>query len=145
MLTPCVVCGHLITEQHHLIPRAYGGSDDPANLVALCPNHHTAFHIVFRRYEWEFMRQGMWEVSKREIEPLPLRHQHLYAAVYQDAALVEFFRSEFMPRFEAAGYPFNVPQQRKTFALMAEIATERALHQEQTAWNARKGQKAAQA
>lgn len=29
-------------EEHHIIPRAYGGSDGP--VVSLCDSHHTALH-----------------------------------------------------------------------------------------------------
>lgn len=37
----CVVCGFdEVVEVHHIIPRHLGGSDDPTNLVLLCPNHH---------------------------------------------------------------------------------------------------------
>ena len=37
----CVVCGFdKKVEEHHLIKRAIGGSDDEENLVYLCPNHH---------------------------------------------------------------------------------------------------------
>jgi hypothetical protein len=37
----CVVCGFdLVTDVHHIIPRSAGGSNDMANLLTLCPNHH---------------------------------------------------------------------------------------------------------
>jgi len=42
---PCVICGYYITDQHHIIPKQRGGSDEPENLIDLCPNHHRAFHI----------------------------------------------------------------------------------------------------
>ncbi len=29
---------------HHIVPKSWGGSDDPANLVQLCPNCHTSIH-----------------------------------------------------------------------------------------------------
>jgi hypothetical protein len=38
----CRICGFdAIVEVHHIIPRRDGGSDDPSNLITLCPNHHT--------------------------------------------------------------------------------------------------------
>lgn len=37
----CVVCGFdEVIEVHHIIPRYLGGTEDPENLVLLCPNHH---------------------------------------------------------------------------------------------------------
>jgi 5-methylcytosine-specific restriction endonuclease McrA len=36
----CHVCGELATEVGHVLPRADGGSDDPANLRSLCHAHH---------------------------------------------------------------------------------------------------------
>lgn len=50
----CWVCGSpfgpsLKEERHHLIPRAYGGTDGPQ--VSLCDSHHTALHnIALRLY-----------------------------------------------------------------------------------------------
>lgn len=35
-----------ILELHHKIPLKNGGSDNPTNLVYLCPNHHTQAHII---------------------------------------------------------------------------------------------------
>src|SRR5690606_18118779 len=31
-------------EEHHVVPRAYGGTDGP--LVSLCDGHHTALHKI---------------------------------------------------------------------------------------------------
>lgn len=37
----CRVCGFaLLAEVHHIVPRREGGSDDPSNLITLCPTHH---------------------------------------------------------------------------------------------------------
>jgi predicted restriction endonuclease len=37
----CVVCSFdEVVEVHHIVPRREGGSDDPDNVVVLCPNHH---------------------------------------------------------------------------------------------------------
>lgn len=45
----CWVCQKAFTaslkrEDHHIIPRAYGGIDGP--LVSLCDSHHTAVHDI---------------------------------------------------------------------------------------------------
>lgn len=43
----CQVCGYnLVLDQHHFIPRSQNGSDSPANLVNLCPNHHRLLHLA---------------------------------------------------------------------------------------------------
>jgi hypothetical protein len=39
------VCRHVITlDVHHLDQVSNGGGDDPANLLALCPNCHSLYH-----------------------------------------------------------------------------------------------------
>lgn len=48
-LDHCWVCkqkfGHSVKQQdHHIIPRAYGGTDGPQ--VSLCSAHHTALHEI---------------------------------------------------------------------------------------------------
>ncbi len=44
----CIQCRANLREDgahvHHLLPRASGGSDEPANLVSLCPMSHAAVH-----------------------------------------------------------------------------------------------------
>ena len=35
-------CGEVSTDVDHVVPRARGGSDEPANLVGLCHPHHSA-------------------------------------------------------------------------------------------------------
>lgn len=34
--------------RHHVRPAALGGSDDPSNLVFLCPSQHTNVHELLR-------------------------------------------------------------------------------------------------
>ncbi len=46
--TTCVVCGYPFAESHHILPKEYGGGDDPENLLSLCPNHHTVIHFLMR-------------------------------------------------------------------------------------------------
>lgn len=37
----CRICGFaLLSEVHHIVPKREGGSDDPSNLITLCPTHH---------------------------------------------------------------------------------------------------------
>lgn len=42
----CVKCGRLATIAHHIIRRQGGGSDDEANLMALCAACHAQIHVV---------------------------------------------------------------------------------------------------
>ena len=46
----CFICGEdnpHVLEEHHIIPRRHGGSDDPENLVTLCANCHTAVEKLY--------------------------------------------------------------------------------------------------
>lgn len=37
----CIVCGFAdAVDVHHITPRRHGGTNEPSNLVVLCPNHH---------------------------------------------------------------------------------------------------------
>lgn len=48
--TRCYICGHgneQALEQHHLIPRRYGGSDTAENLVHLCGSCHNAIESLY--------------------------------------------------------------------------------------------------
>lgn len=52
---PCEICGFdKITERHHIIKRQDYGSDNPANLIQLCPNHHKMADSV--RFEEEMKK-----------------------------------------------------------------------------------------
>ncbi len=49
---PVALRSRAITQRHHVIPRAAGGSNDDINLVRLCPNCHVLAHeLVYRRGE----------------------------------------------------------------------------------------------
>lgn len=37
----CVICGFdQVVDVHHIVGRKRGGTDEPSNLITLCPNHH---------------------------------------------------------------------------------------------------------
>lgn len=36
-----------ILEEHHIVPRRYGGGDSPANLLTVCPNCHRKLEEVY--------------------------------------------------------------------------------------------------
>ena len=43
----CVVCGiRECLENHHIVPRSMGGTDEPENLLTLCYTHHKGMHGV---------------------------------------------------------------------------------------------------
>ena len=43
----CVACGQSGNlNQHHLVPRSIGGSDDDSNLITLCGSCHAKAHQV---------------------------------------------------------------------------------------------------
>lgn len=57
----CYICGfdnEIALEEHHIIPRALGGSDHPSNLTVLCSNCHTAITNMYNR--WFF--RNIWEI-----------------------------------------------------------------------------------
>lgn len=41
---PCINCGAIPTELHHVIPKSLGGQDIPSNLVPLCSKCHALIH-----------------------------------------------------------------------------------------------------
>jgi len=65
----CEICGfNVVLEGHHIIsPINEDGSynedaDDPANIVVLCPNHHTMIHKGIIRVERD--EAGVLEVMR---------------------------------------------------------------------------------
>lgn len=36
----CEICDYPIVEEHHIIPRSIGGTDEDENKINVCPNHH---------------------------------------------------------------------------------------------------------
>ena len=143
MDTVCAICAYPITGSHHILPRAYGGGDEPANLIALCPNHHAAIHIAITQLRWEFRNQGRVLVCGKGIAPLNKKHRALWPLVYQDAALMDYFNAVVVSRFGAASWPFNLPRDRRWNRQNAEDDKRFQQIEEQEAWNARKKQKGA--
>jgi len=46
----CRICGHVNSndlETHHVVPRRYGGSNSPSNLVTLCGSCHNALENIY--------------------------------------------------------------------------------------------------
>lgn len=73
----CVSCGEVCqrgeADIHHLIPRSFGGTDEPSNLVTLCDGCHGAHHpnlqaSLSRRFieRWA-MRLARWLDTQHEL------------------------------------------------------------------------------
>ena len=45
----CVRCERPAEHAHHVLPRAFGGSDDPSNLVPVCSRCHPSLERVARQ------------------------------------------------------------------------------------------------
>lgn len=53
----CVRCARPAEHAHHVLPRAFGGSDDPSNLVPVCSRCHPSLERVARqRAYWQGYR-----------------------------------------------------------------------------------------
>lgn len=63
----CVACGQSGNlNQHHLVPRSIGGSDDETNLITLCGSCHAKAHRV--KADWrhsELTRKALKEKKAR--------------------------------------------------------------------------------
>jgi ATP-dependent DNA helicase RecQ len=73
----CTACGDLCSrgeaDVHHLVPRAAGGVDDPANLITLCDGCHAAHHpnlqgtLARRMIERWGLRLARWLDRKQRL------------------------------------------------------------------------------
>lgn len=54
-----------VLEEHHIVPRRYGGGDEPKNMVLLCPTCHRK---VERLYDMPFYEELDVEQEKEEEE-----------------------------------------------------------------------------
>jgi hypothetical protein len=45
----CVRCDRPANAAHHVLPRSFGGSDDPSNLVPVCSRCHPSLERVARQ------------------------------------------------------------------------------------------------
>lgn len=54
----CFICGDGhpdILERHHIVPARFGGTDDPRNLVDLCPSCHAAIEKIHDKRFYDAM------------------------------------------------------------------------------------------
>ena len=87
----CQICGYNLTiEEHHFIPRSQGGSNSPANLIRLCPNHHRLLHLGLQMLNGK--RQNNKELKRRLEQVLNVDED--FALFYQrNAAQFEKMKS----------------------------------------------------
>lgn len=91
MHSRCEVCGwHLNNHGHHMRPLSCGGSDDSANLITLCPNHHAVAHAELLNYACtiEVCAAG---VSRKWLAGVPLRTalvEHLIACTPRETNML---------------------------------------------------------
>lgn len=117
----CRICGYPLSHQHHILPRRYGGTDHASNMIALCPNHHAAIHIIISEFVWRCRDAGMLDRTGDGIPPLSDRHRALLAIVCADAALVTTFNAIFPPRWRAATSPLSDARLRRIAELLTAI------------------------
>ncbi len=44
----CEICGYPFADQHHILPKQYGGTDEKGNFIYLCANHHRAIYFLIQ-------------------------------------------------------------------------------------------------
>ena len=70
----CVRCERPAQHAHHVLPRSFGGSDDPSNLVPVCNRCHPSLERVARqRAYWLGYRPVLaGEAPRRVTRPRPV-------------------------------------------------------------------------
>ena len=59
--------GYVYSEIHHIIPRSFGGSDNPNNLVRLTAREHFIVHFLLYKM-YKHRSQVLFPNSKKEAE-----------------------------------------------------------------------------
>ena len=77
---PCQLCGEKrYLQQHHIVPHAQGGSDEPENIQMLCYDCHYDQHAGF---------VFMWGVPWLDNQPSPT-HKECIAGLVEQWGLTE--------------------------------------------------------
>lgn len=86
----CAVCGYeFFIEKHHFVPKSKGGTDDPRNLIDLCPTHHRGIHFL------------MTEINESNLE----RHMKWWGRETKpDEQLFDFYMRRIEPLVHDKGY-----------------------------------------
>ncbi len=48
----CEICDYPFADEHHILPKRFGGSDEKKNRIFLCSNHHRAIHFLLQLELW---------------------------------------------------------------------------------------------
>lgn len=91
-MTACYFCDETAClEEHHIVPRRFGGSDDSANLVRVCPTCHRKLESL---YDKRFYDQLGVDSSPKTAEPQRCARQRCHALtdhrVTNDAGMARY-------------------------------------------------------
>lgn len=64
----CYFCGDhgTVLQEHHIVPKRHGGSDEPENLVKVCPTCHQKLEFLYNKEFYK--RLGIKELDKSGID-----------------------------------------------------------------------------
>lgn len=119
MIKPCGICstpyGEDLLESHHKVPRHLKGSDDPKNLIDICPICHTSVHTLAR-----FLVQSQEKAAKFLNENFPGRTK-VHDILIQLARVI-IAEAEEMPEKDYVNVPWRAPVE--IHAKLREMAKE---------------------
>lgn len=55
----CRICGNKAEEVHHILPRSYGGTNNPRNLICVCSLCHQQIHMCLEGYISQAVEQSV--------------------------------------------------------------------------------------
>lgn len=88
----CTICSEKCFEIHHIIEQAEGGSDEPENLIVLCPNCHQ--HRYHRSGEFTREQLRLYKQKLREQNEIERRVLQNLEEIRQNLAMVPPEESE---------------------------------------------------
>lgn len=114
------------TEKHHILPRSFGGSDDPDNLVKLTPEDHFFAHLLLAKIHGGKMGSALFFMLQKARNHwgrrIHSRARYGLAARMALPGLVEGFSGENNPKFNGKKYKWvNYRTGDKRTATMFEM------------------------
>lgn len=68
---PCLICGKLPVDVHHMTTRGSGGGDIESNLAHLCRKHHQELHQYgLKKFSWKYPRIKEWLTLHKRLDLL---------------------------------------------------------------------------
>lgn len=86
----CEICGKSkpnSLETHHVVPRRYGGSDQPENLVRLCASCHSAIEKIYDDAFYE--RLNIQSSKMRDLDEMDYSGEKLNSVESKDKKIPE--------------------------------------------------------